>query len=87
MKFKNWWLGPIGILYDVIKHNDQQRDKRTQMLIDAQKANSEKKLDKAQTIYNYGLDDSITGNTLFNSQQKPKRTIFGNGGTLTNGNV
>lgn len=34
---------------------------------------------KAQTVYNYNyLNDSNTGNTLFNSQQKTKRTLFGN---------
>ena len=82
MKFKHWWAGPFGILYDVIKHNDQQRDKRTQMLIDAQKANAESNLNKAQTVYNYNLDESSTGNTLFDSQKKTKRTIFGNEGVV-----
>lgn len=33
---------------------------------------------KAQNVYNYNyLNESNTGNTLFNSQQKTKRAIFG----------
>ena len=82
MKFKNWWMGPMGILYDVMKYKEEKKDQRAQMMADAQKANSQAKLDKAQTIYNYELDDSTTGNTLFDSQKKTKRTIFGNEGVV-----
>jgi uncharacterized protein (UPF0333 family) len=41
--------------------------------------NNQTDLNKAQNVYNYNyLNDSNTGNTLFDSQQKTKRTIFGN---------
>lgn len=34
----------------------------------------------AQNVYNYNyLNDSNTGNTLFDSQKKTKRTLFGAG--------
>lgn len=83
MKFKNWWMGPMGILYDVMNYKEEKKDKRAQMIADAQKANAQAKLDKAQTIYNYNnLDDSLTGNTLFDSQKKQKRTVFGNEGIV-----
>ncbi len=34
-------------------------------------------VNKAQNVYNYYTNDSTNGNTLFNSQQKTKRAIFG----------
>lgn len=85
MKFKNWWAGLAGLLYDYSKYKEEKRDKRAQMLADAQKANAQNQegLNKAQTVYNYNyLDDSNTGNTLFDSQKKTKRTIFGNEGVM-----
>ena len=83
MKFKNWWAGLAGLLYDYGKYKEEKKDRRAQMMIDAQKANAESNLNKAQTVYNYNyLDDSNTGNTLFDSQKKTKRTIFGNEGVM-----
>ena len=83
MKFKNWWAGLAGLLYDYGKYKEEKKDRRAQMMIDAQKANAESNLNKAQTVYNYNyLDDSNTGNTLFDSQKKTKRTIFGNEGVI-----
>lgn len=62
-----------------------QYGKAKQSKKDAQAANAnanknnQTDSNKAQTVYNYNyLNDSNTGNTLFDSQQKTKRTVFGN---------
>ena len=42
---------------------------------------TEEKKDTAKNIYNYYTSESENGNTLFGSQKKTKRTLFG-GDTL-----
>ena len=70
-----------GYQYSKSKQNKEDAER---MLAEAQmqkNQTSTSSTDKttAQNIYNYNyLDDSNTGNTLFDSQQKTKRTIFGN---------
>ena len=57
----------------------KQTKKDAQAAIANANKNNQTDLNKAQTVYNYNyLNDSNTGNTLFDSQQKTKRTIFGN---------
>ena len=81
---------PLGLLalsalagYQYSKSKQNKKDAE-RMLAEAQMQKNQtttSSTDKttAQNIYNYNyLNDSNTGNTLFDSQQKTKRTIFGN---------
>lgn len=67
--------GVAGYQYSKAKH----KNKRQNTIMQTDTQNNESKMNKAQTIYNYNyLNDSNTGNTLFDSQQKTKRSLFGN---------
>lgn len=69
--------GMAGYQYSKAKHKNKNIAAPTTTKTDAEG------LSKAQTVYNYNyLDDSNTGNTLFDSQKKTKRTIFGNEGVM-----
>lgn len=81
MKFKNWWLGLPGLLYDLGKSVGEKKNSKATAATAIK--NEDTGLSKAQTVYNYNyLDDSNTGNTLFDSQKKTKRTLFGNEGVI-----
>lgn len=65
--------GLAGYQYSKNKH----KDKNNNTTNTASKTEDKDAVNKAQNVYNYYTNDSTNGNTLFNSQQKTKRAIFG----------
>ncbi len=62
--------------YQYKKNKD--KDKKSSSTTTTTKTDTEETTNKAQNVYNYNyLNDSNTGNTLFSSQKKTKRAIFG----------
>lgn len=77
MKFSHWWLGLPGLIYDIGKHNGSKKNKAAATTTAATKTEDTED-SKVKNVYNYNyLDDTNTGNTLFNSKQKTRRTVFG----------
>ena len=72
-------LAGLGAMGAYKYGKDKQKKKDQNAIITAQNANQKQNQKSvAQTIYNYNnLTDSTTGNTLFDFQQKTKRTLFG----------
>lgn len=63
--------------YQYRKYKDEKKKNQT-AAADIKQDTEDKTV--AQNVYNYNyLNDSTTGNTLFDSQKKTKRTIFGAG--------
>lgn len=76
MKFSHWWLGLPGLIYDIGKHSGSKKNNAAAPAATTEKEETEES--KVKNVYNYNyLDDSNTGNTLFNSKQKTRRTVFG----------
>lgn len=65
--------GMAGYQYSKAKHKNKNNNTTNTTTTNTEKEDA----NKAQNVYNYYTNDSTTGNTLFNSQQKTKRAIFG----------
>lgn len=65
--------GLAGYQYSKHKH----KDKNNNTTNTTSTTEDKDAVNKAQNVYNYYTNDSTNGNTLFNSQQKTKRAIFG----------
>lgn len=80
MKISHWWLGLPGILYDLFDGAGSGNNNNTVVTPAKTEENEEDKTAKEKAnIYNYYTSDSENGNTLFQSQKKTKRTLFGEG--------
>lgn len=64
--------GFAGYQYSKAKYQNKQTVVNTPAKTDTNSDTT-----KAQNVYNYYTNESENGNTLFNSQQKTKRTLFG----------
>lgn len=69
-------LAAAGIAgYQYKKNKDKNKNSSSSTTTET---NTEETTNKAQNVYNCNyLNDSNTGNTLFSSQKKTKRAIFG----------
>ena len=65
--------GLAGYQYSKAKHKNKNNNTTNTTTTNTKNEDA----NKAQNVYNYYTNDSTTGNTLFNSQQKTKRAIFG----------
>ena len=65
--------GMAGYQYSKAKHKNKNNNTTNTTTTNTENEDA----NKAQNVYNYYTNDSTNGNTLFNSQQKTKRAIFG----------
>lgn len=77
MKFKHWWLGPAGLVYDLGKDAGSNEKKNKKKDSEDTNTETEDSVAKDANVYNYYTNESENGNTLFGSQKKTKRTLFG----------
>lgn len=78
MKFSHWWLGLPGLLYDWGKSRGEKKARSNNTTTSTTTKEDDSEDSKVKNVYNYNyLDDSTTGNTLFSSKEKKRRTLFG----------
>lgn len=81
MKFTHWWLGLPGLLYDLGKNAGSRKNQNNSNTKSTETTKNEENTDSSTAkninTYNYYTNESENGNTLFGSQKKTKRTLFG----------
>ena len=78
MKFSHWWLGLPGLIYDIGKSAGSKSSSSSSSSDDTDTSTDDEDSSTATNNYYYNyLNDSNTGNTLFNSKEKTRRTLFG----------